>query len=110
MIPDEEQMAAGPVVFRDCDGCRVYPGELSWVSTPEFEGRAFHVPIRVGVVEQFELSYDCYAEFVEFTLRMDEMDWLEPMTQGPLLGELARSVLECYPGDELAVEVGEAAA
>jgi hypothetical protein len=115
VIPDEFQRAAGPVLFRDADGCRVYPGTSSWASDDDGlpgDGRVIHEPLVLGVVGQFELSYDCYAEQVTA-----EASWEEHGTEGfldlpslaldPLVGELAAAVLERNPSDggEIAFEV-----
>jgi hypothetical protein len=109
MIPDSEsgQPPFGPP-FRDADGCALWPGGQSWTSDGGWLGvdaRHLHVPFWLGVVDQFEMAWDCHVLQTDYELEEEEK-LLADLLHDPNVRELAGFLLERYPADhgELAVE------
>jgi hypothetical protein len=113
VIPDDKHLRPiGAPPFRDADGCALFPGGHSWTSDPEWlgaDGRTLHVPLRLGVVGQFELAWDCHVLESGHEIE-DEEELLEDLCADPTIRELAQEQLDLLPseGGEIAFEADEA--
>ncbi len=106
MIPDEQQWTPGPGPYRDADGCRLFPGQFGWVSDDDGlagDGRSLHVPITLGDVGQFQLAWDCHV-LEEGDDIEEEEELLVALSADPLVGALARDLLDGLPAEEIALE------
>jgi hypothetical protein len=106
VIPDEEQWTPGPGPYCDADGCRLFPGGHDWTSDPKFLGadsRFLHCPFTLGCIDQFELTWDCHLLQTLYELEEEEK-MLRDMAVDPLVGEVARDLLDGFPANEIAFE------